>query len=909
MIHGPCGKTNPKAQCMKTHECDKDFPKPFAKHTLHGERKYPSYRRRSSEEGGNTANIYCNALDRNVDIDNQWVVPYNPVLLLKYGAHINVEIVASVGGLKYLFKYITKGCDRVMVETKSGMAENEILTYMNARYTSTTEAFWRIFGFNMSDQYPSVQRLAIHLPNEQQVYFEEGENPAEAAERCSKTTLTEYFTLNRNHPEARVLKYPDVLHHYTWNTKEKKFYKRKQRTSRLGGDCKSDTIGRIAVIALNSHSKELYYLRMLLYHRPGALSYEDLRRVTNRDGTVEMCDTYHEACIKHGLCEDDEENKKAMAEAATIHMPKALRRFFVTLTMHAMVANPNEIFDAFKVELCEDYMHHAGVTEPTEEIVNQVLLDLKELFAQCGADMAETTNLPEPRVMSQQLMNENPREVQDELDLCVPELADMAECNVAKLNTKQRELFDLIINSVDNDLGLIVALDACGGTGKTFVLDTLLSQVHSQGKIAIATAISGIAANLLPGGRTVHSKLKVPIILDEKSLCSIKEKSARAELVRRAELLIIDEVTMGAKLVYETVDRTLKKIRKNEKPFGGITTILSGDWRQCLPVVPRAGRSVIVSETLKASQLMTHIETKTLTQNMRIMNGKGDEEFSKQLLKIGEGREETFPDIGEDMIKIPANMKSKSTTLAAFCKEIFPDIKNIVEDGLRRMLVDDGWASWMMERAIISPTNLDCEEVNKLMIREVSGQPYVYYSFDKVLNQEKAHMFTNEFLNSIQLASMPPHVLELKHGSPIMLLTNLDPKRGHVNGARYYVKKLSGKVIHAVLAIGPNKGEELFIPRIKIHPSDKTIPFEMERCQFPVRLCFGITSNKSQGQTFKRAGIYLKNPFFSHGQLYVAMSRVGSPEALSIFKPTNKDNPKEADYTRNVVYTEVLSKL
>jgi len=116
-------------------------------------------------------------------------------------------------------------------------------------------------------------------------------------------------------------------------------------------------------------------------------------------------------------------------------------------------------------------------------------------------------------------------------------------------------------------------------------------------------------------------------------------------------------------------------------------------------------------------------------------------------------------------------------------------------------------------------------------------------------------------------------------------------------------------VIHAVLAIGPNKGEELFIPRIKIHPSDKTIPFEMERCQFPVRLCFGITSNKSQGQTFKRAGIYLKNPFFSHGQLYVAMSRVGSPEALSIFKPANKDNPKEADYTRNVVYTEVLSKL
>ena len=142
-----------------------------------------------------------------------------------------------------------------------------------------------------------------------------------------------------------------------------------------------------------------------------------------------------------------------------------------------------------------------------------------------------------------------------------------------------------------------------------------------------------------------------------------------------------------------------------------------------------------------------------------------------------------------------------------------------------------------------------------------------------------------------------------------MLLRNLDPKRGHVNGARYYVKRLSGKVIHAVLAIGPHKGEEILIPRIKFHPEDKTLPFEFERCQFPVRLCFGITSNKSQGQTLKRVGLYLKNDFFGHGQLYVAMSRVGSPKALSIFKPPNKDDPRQCQYIRNVVYKEVLSHL
>ena len=94
---------------------------------------------------------------------------------------------------------------------------------------------------------------------------------------------------------------------------------------------------------------------------------------------------------------------------------------------------------------------------------------------------------------------------------------------------------------------------------------------------------------------------------------------------------------MGSKLIYETIDRSLRKIRNcEEKPFGGVTTILSGDWRQCLPIVPRADKATIVHETLKASHLMNHIKTMTLDENMRIHNGHGDAAFAAQLLKIGE---------------------------------------------------------------------------------------------------------------------------------------------------------------------------------------------------------------------------------------------------------------------------------
>ena len=77
---------------------------------------------------------------------------------------------------------------------------------------------------------------------------------------------------------------------------------------------------------------------------------------------------------------------------------------------------------------------------------------------------------------------------------------------------------------------------------------------------------------------------------------------------------------------------------------------------------------------------------------------------------------------------------------------------------------------------------------------------------------------------------------------------------------------------------------------------------EMERVQFPIRLCFGITANKSQGQTYKRVGINLSNAeMFSHGQLYVALSRVGSAKAVSIFKPKGKINFQIIDLTVNLV--------
>ncbi|CAN0924936.1 ATP-dependent DNA helicase PIF1 [Linum grandiflorum] len=240
MIHGPCGDARPSSPCMKNSRCSKFFPKQFASETTFDANGYVTYRRRQTsitvEKSGTT-------------LDNRYVVPYNRDLLVKYQAHINVEICHKGQLIKYLFKYITKG----------------------------------------PDQDQSLQSV-VHRPD------------------IEKTTLTEWFTLNRTYPSAKKLTYAEIPEKFVWDKQCSQWLPRKQ----------GFVIGRIASVP--PQANDVFYLRLLLTKIPGAMSFNDLRTV---NGT--LYNDYQQACQALGLLATDDEWNEVMTEVSHWGMAPLIR--------------------------------------------------------------------------------------------------------------------------------------------------------------------------------------------------------------------------------------------------------------------------------------------------------------------------------------------------------------------------------------------------------------------------------------------------------------------------------------------------------------------------------------------------------------------------------------------------------
>ncbi len=678
-------------------------------------------------------------------------------------------------------------------------------------------------------------RLHVHLPRQQCIVFDPttDEDTLLAQLASSVTTLTAWFELNNSDPTARVYLYHEIPEHYTWQ--EKKWQRRSQNKIAVG-----------RIYHVSHHNADLLALRRLLGVVKGATSFHDL---ATYDGVTYS--TFAQACLARGLIFNDNELVLTFMEIVevevSVHM---LRQHFASMLVHSAPSDAPALFNQFVDDLCD-----GSAEDPTN--VNIALLAIESHMAEMGKTLTtlgfrlpSELDAPAVKRSRSQLRCRN-----DNSQIARVVASQERDRLLQLFTSEQHAAMQQVLNSIGaENYSNIFALLSSAGCGKTVFANGLAAELRCRNRSVVSVAASALAAMLLTEGRTAHSNFHIPIPANEYTMCSLsREENA---WLRKADVILYDECSMVHQHVADTVERSLRDIMRDMRPFGGKTVVFMGDFKQLLPVV-RYGRGH--DFTMQRCLWYKHVQFLTFTINWRAVQYP---DYSQFLERVGNGH--------IDKVRVPSD-------------RIVRSIADIIEAVYG--------ATFDVGHQILALTLETCTEVNALCIDKLPGQLIECCATDVYVDCAAPDDFPQDYVETVQMHGAPPFKLNLKVGARYMCIRNLNLKRGLINGTMLQLLAVGRRYIQCRVISGPaTGGVEILLKNVfTITPEASGLPFTINRRQYPIIPAYCLSIHKAQGQTIKLCGLIFESDPFTHGQLYVALSRVASWESLWVLLRSDED--------------------
>ena len=492
--------------------------------------------------------------------------------------------------------------------------QDEIKQFSESRVTSSAAAIWQTLGLPSHKQSPIVIRLGFRLPQDISVVFDPDNDADEiiaaANSACSRPTeLSSWFLLNQVDEFARSLTYVEVPEHYVYSEKDRCWSRRQRNVGAV--------LGRLYPVDVCN--REALAMRLLLLEVKGCTCVEDIRKV----GETQFS-TFVEAAMALGIMDNYREWIDCLNQASSRLHPELFRGLFCLILEWCQPADPVSLLSEFFDLLTADVEGGRVVKENALFKCVTACCDLDKL----GLD---SSSFPNTSV--------------SDVDYYMNDVVSHPTENIRRSDLTQDQLVvhDAFISSIRQRNGGVGAdhnnvfiLLAPAGSGKTFVINSMLFSAQGDGMRVVPCATSALAASLMGHCRTAHTTFKIPVNLDDSTIILLKPK--HKDFLRSIDAFIWDEISMAHKWAVDAVDRLLRDVHHQNRPFGGVPILFVGDFRQLLPVHRFA--SDPSAYCIKSCDWFNSAITLNLRANIRAT----DPEWASFVLKIGDGLTPvTFP--------------------------------------------------------------------------------------------------------------------------------------------------------------------------------------------------------------------------------------------------------------------------